>query len=74
MYTLQGKTRLSHHTLSMLDLRMVPDHTSPVVRVGNLLLVPTQMKQAPTLEGNLGDQRQAGLAVILGHLIAPPSR
>jgi hypothetical protein len=58
----------------MLDLRMVPDHTSPVVRVGNLLLVPTQMKQAPTLEGNLGDQRQAGLAVILGHLIAPPSR
>jgi hypothetical protein len=33
MYTLYGKTRSTRHTL---DSRMVPDHTSPMIRVGNL--------------------------------------
>jgi hypothetical protein len=46
MYTLQGKTRSTHHTLFMLDLHRVSDPTSHVVRVGNLSLVPTRMKQA----------------------------
>jgi hypothetical protein len=32
----------------MLDSRRVPDHTSPVVRVDNLSLVPTRTKYAPT--------------------------
>jgi hypothetical protein len=49
-------------------------HTSFVVRVGNLSLVPTRMKQAPTLERSLGDQRQTDPAIALGHLILPPSR
>jgi hypothetical protein len=74
MYTLQGKTRSTHHTLFMLDLCMVPDHTSPVVYVGNLLLVPIRTKQAPTPVRSFGDRRQTGLAVVSGHLIPPPSR
>jgi hypothetical protein len=44
----QGKTQSICHTISMLDLCMVPGHTSPMVCVGNLSLVPTRMKQAPT--------------------------
>jgi hypothetical protein len=47
MYTLQGKTWSTCHTLSTLDSCMVLDHTSLVVRVGNLLLVPIRTKQAP---------------------------
>jgi hypothetical protein len=62
-----------HHTLSKLDSCMVPDHTSPVVRVGNLSLVPTRMKHAPTPERNLDDQRQINPVIVLGHLILPPS-
>jgi hypothetical protein len=53
---------------------MVPDHTSPVVHVGNLSLVPTRMKHASTPERSLCDQRQTGLAIALGHLILPPSQ
>jgi hypothetical protein len=34
MYTLQGKTRPTRQTPSTLDLCMVPDHTSHVIRVG----------------------------------------
>jgi DNA-directed RNA polymerase subunit RPC12/RpoP len=63
-----------HATLSTLDSRMVPDHTSPVVRVANLSLAPTRMKHAPTPERNLGDRRQTGPVIVLGHLIPPPSR
>jgi hypothetical protein len=48
---------------------MVPDHTFPVVRVGKLSLVPTRMKQAPTPGRSLGDKRQTGPVVALGHLI-----
>jgi hypothetical protein len=46
MYTLQGKTWSTRHTLSTLDSRMVLDHTSPMVHVGNLSLVPTRTKNA----------------------------
>jgi hypothetical protein len=53
---------------------MVPDHTSPVVHVVNLSLVPTRMKHASISERSLGDQRQTGPTVALGHLILPPSR
>jgi hypothetical protein len=74
MYTLHGKTRSTHHTLSTLDLRRVPDHTSHVIHVGNLSLVPTRMKLAPTPERSLGVRRQTTSAVILGHLSPPPSR
>jgi hypothetical protein len=52
----------------------VPDPTSHVVRMGNLSLVPTRMKQTPTPKRSLGDRRQTGPAVVLGHLIPPPSR
>jgi hypothetical protein len=41
---------------------------------GNLLLVPTRMKQTPTPGRSLGDRKQTGSTVILGHLIPPPSR
>jgi hypothetical protein len=65
MYTLQGKTRSTRHMLSMLDSRMVPNHTSPVIRVGNLSLIPTRTEQAPRPGGNLGDRRQTGPTVVL---------
>jgi hypothetical protein len=42
--------------------------------VGNLLLVPIRMKQAPTSGRSLGDQRQTSPAVALGYIILPPSR
>jgi hypothetical protein len=74
MYTLYGKPRSIRHMLFTLSSRMVPDHTSPVVRVGILSLVPTRMKHAPTLRRSLGDERQTGPAVISGHLIPPPSQ
>jgi hypothetical protein len=74
MYTLQGKTRSTRHTLSTLDSCMDPDHTSHVVHIGNLLLVPTRLKYAPIPERSLGDQRQTGPTVALAHLILPPSR
>jgi hypothetical protein len=73
MYTLQGKTPSTWHTLSTLDPHRVPDHTSHLVYIGNLSLVPTRTKQAPTPRRNLGDRRRTGPAVILGHLIPPPS-
>jgi hypothetical protein len=53
---------------------MVPDRTSPVVHVGNILLVHTKSKQAPTPGRSLGDQRQTDPAITLGHLIPPPMR
>jgi hypothetical protein len=67
------KPRSTQHTLSTLDLRMVPDHTSLVVHVGNLSLVPTRPKQAPTPGRSLGNRRQTDPAVTLGRLILPPS-
>jgi hypothetical protein len=69
-----GETRSTHHTFFTLDPRMVPNHTSHVVHVGNLLLVPTRTKYAPTPRRSLGIQRQIVLAIALGHLILPPSQ
>jgi hypothetical protein len=60
------------NTLPTLDPCMVPDHTSHVVHVGNFSVVPTRMKQAPTPERSLGNQRQTGPAIVLGHLIPLP--
>jgi hypothetical protein len=60
--------------LSTLDSRMVLDHTFPVVCLGNLSPVSTRTKQTPTLRRSLGDRRQTGPIVVLGHLIPPPSR
>jgi hypothetical protein len=74
MYTLQRKTRSTHHTLFTLDFHRVSDPTSHVVRMGNLSLVPTRMKQTPTPGKSLGDRRLTGPMVILDHLIPPPSR
>jgi hypothetical protein len=74
MYTIQGKTRSTRYTLSTLDPRRVSDHTSHVVHGGNLSLVPMRLKQAPTPERSLSDQRQTGSTVVSGHLILPPSR
>jgi hypothetical protein len=51
---------------------MVRDRTSLMVHIGNLSLVPTRMKLAPTPGRSLSDQRQTGSAVILGHLIPLP--
>jgi hypothetical protein len=50
---------------------MVPDHTSPMVCIGNLSLVPTKLKQTPTSRRSLRDQRQTDPIVVLGHLIHP---
>jgi hypothetical protein len=72
MYILQGKTRSTCYTLSTLDLHRVSDPTSHVVHMGNLLLVSMRMKHAPTPRRSLGDRRQTGPAVVLGHLIPLP--
>jgi hypothetical protein len=61
-----------HITLFMLDLHRVPDPTSHVVHVGNLSLVPTRTKEAPTPGRSLGNRRHTGPAVVLGHLIPLP--
>jgi hypothetical protein len=74
IYTLHGKIRSTRHTLSTLNSCMVSDHTSHVVRVGNLSLVPTRMKQAPTPGRSLGDKRQTGPIIAFGHLILHPSQ
>jgi hypothetical protein len=69
-----GENPTTCHTLSTLDSRMVLDHTSPMVHVGNISLVPTRPKQPPIPERSLDNRRQTGPAVTLGHLILPPSR
>jgi hypothetical protein len=74
MYTLQGETWSTRHMLSMLDSRRVPDHTSHMIHVGNLSLVPMTTIHALTPGGSLGDQRQTGPTVTLGHLILPLSQ
>jgi hypothetical protein len=74
MYTMWRKTQSTCHTLSMLDLCMVLGHTSPMVYVGNLSLVPTRTKHAPTPGRSFVDQRQTGPAIVLGHLILSPLR
>jgi hypothetical protein len=68
-----GKTRSTRHTLSTLDSHMETDHTSPTVCVGNLSLVPTRPKHAPTPGRSLVNRRQTDPTVALGHLILPPS-
>jgi hypothetical protein len=55
MYTLQGKTRSTCHMLFMLDPHRVFVHTSHVVYIDNLSLVPTMIKQASTPKISLGD-------------------
>jgi hypothetical protein len=72
MYTLQGKSRSTCHTLSTLDLHRVPDSISHVFHVGNLSLVPTRTKQTPTPGRSFADRRQIGPVVVLGHLIPLP--
>jgi hypothetical protein len=66
----QHATYASHsspRTLGVRFLRAVPIHD-------NLSLTPTKLKQAPTPGRSLGNQRQIGLAIILGGLILPPMR
>jgi hypothetical protein len=46
----------------------------PYISGGNILLVPTTMKHAPTPGRNLSDRRRTGPAIVLGHLISPLSR
>jgi hypothetical protein len=69
-----GKIRSTRHMLSTLDSHMVPDHTSPMVHIGYLSLVPTRLKHAPTPVRSLDNRRQDGPIVALGHLILPPSQ
>jgi hypothetical protein len=57
----------------MLDPRRVPDHTSHVVHVGKLSLVPVRMNHATTPKRSLGDQRLTNPIIALGHLILSPS-
>jgi hypothetical protein len=66
----KGKSNMTH--FKVINNR-VPDRTSHVVRVVNLSLVPTRMKHAHTPGKSLGDRRQTDPAVILGHLVPPPS-
>jgi hypothetical protein len=53
---------------------MVSDHTSHVICVGNLSLVPTRSKQGPTPGRSLRDQRETGPAIALDNLILLSSR
>jgi hypothetical protein len=56
----------------MLDLHRVLDPTSHMVRVDNLSLVPTRMKQTPTPGRSIGDRRLTDMAVVLSRLILLP--
>jgi hypothetical protein len=71
---MQGKTRSTRHILFTFNLHRVPYPTSHVVYVGNLLLVLTRIKYAPTPRRSLGDRRRTDPTIVLGHLIPPPSR
>jgi hypothetical protein len=51
-----GETQSIRHMLFTLDSRMIPDHTSLVIRVANLLLVPIRMKHVPKPRRSLGEQ------------------
>jgi hypothetical protein len=73
MYTLQGKTKTTRYMLSTLDLHMVLNHTSHMVHVGNLSLIPTRSKQGSTPGTSIGDQTQTGSSVTLDHLVPPPT-
>jgi hypothetical protein len=73
MYTLQGKsdqhvTYASHFSSRTPDIRFL--QAVPVR--DNLSLAPTKSKQAPTPRRSLGNQKQAGPAIVLGGLIPPP--
>jgi hypothetical protein len=46
--------------------------TVAVIQIDIHPAVPTRMKQAPTPERSLGNQRQTGSAIVLGHLIPLP--
>jgi hypothetical protein len=73
MYTLQGKpdthdmyaSYAGPCTSHVCFLQIVPIH-------GNLSRSPYKVEQALTPGRSLGNQRQTGLAVVLGHLILPP--
>jgi hypothetical protein len=63
----QHVTYVSHsspHTPSICFLRVV-------LVCDNLSLAPTMSKQAPTPKRSLSNQRQTGLAVVLGGLFPP---
>jgi hypothetical protein len=47
MHTMQGKTRTTHHTPPTLDLRMVLEHTSHMVRVGQPFTSPHEVETSP---------------------------
>jgi hypothetical protein len=70
----QGKTQTTCHMPSTLDLRMVLDHTSHMVHVGQPFTSPHEVKTSPTPGRSLDNQRQTGPAVILGGLILPSMR
>jgi hypothetical protein len=68
------KTWSTRHTHSTLGPCMALDHTYLMqYTYNNLLVVPMRSKQASTPERSLGTQWSPSLAIILGHLILPPS-
>jgi hypothetical protein len=64
----QQATYTSHSSPRAPDVRFL--RTVPVR--DNLSLAPMKSKYVPISERSLGDQRQTGLAVVLGDLISPP--
>jgi hypothetical protein len=64
----QHTTYTSHFSPRMPSIRFL--QAVPVC--DNLSLAPTKSKQAPTPRRSFGNQRQTGLAVVLGGLIPPP--
>jgi hypothetical protein len=75
IYTLQGKSD-QHATRIPCSVRVWSQTIciSRGQRIATFHVVPMRSKHAPTPERNPSDQKQTGLAVILGHPILPPLR
>jgi hypothetical protein len=75
MYTLQEKP--DRHTTRIPRSVHIWSQTIRISRgqcIATCHVVPIRLKQAPTTGRNLGDKKQTDPAVVLGHLILPPSQ
>jgi hypothetical protein len=74
MYTLLGDLIHMTHMLSTpVHIRHSYASCGQSPYVATFHVVPNRFKQTPTPGGILGTQRSPGSAVVLGHLILPPS-
>jgi hypothetical protein len=74
IYTLQGKIRFTRHTLFHAWFTYGPEPYISRGPCGQPFASPHKDETCPYTRGSHGNKRQTVPAVILGHLIPPPSR